>query len=42
MLKLSLLTKENQFAIPREEYILKTNPSSRWIVQIMYLGNGEF
>lgn len=41
MLKLSFTNEENQFAIPREKYILKTNSSSD--LEIMtYLGNGEF
>ena len=41
MLKLSYSHDENNFAIPREKYILKTNSSSD--LEIMtYLGNGEF
>ena len=41
MLKLSFTNEENQFAIPREKYILKTNSSSD--LEIMtFLGNGEF
>ena len=41
MLKLSYCNEENNYAIPREKYILKTNSSSD--LEIMtYLGNGEF
>ena len=40
MLKLSYCNEENNYAIPREKYILKTLSSSD--LEIMtYLGNGE-